>query len=209
MSSNRESEKGFVRAGEDFKRLLAEAALGTLEAQQALVDKYADEVRIVARVLLGPQLRQHFDSMDLVQSVHRSVLIGLRMERYQFSSPDKLIALACAILRRKVAKKWRHCRRQITVDPAKNGDSPPVSKILSDLTNRETDPSLIAQFDDQLAKLYSRLSESDRSMLEMRLDGFSNQEIVEALGIHPIALRVRWTRLRKRLSMAGVNQELI
>lgn len=209
MSSNQESEEGSVRGSADFDILLAEAALGALDAQQALVDKYADEVRIVARVLLGPQLRQHFDSMDLVQSVHRSVLIGLRMERYQFSSPDKLIALACAILRRKVAKKWRHCRRQITVDLPKNADSPPVSKILSDLTNRETDPSLMAQFDDQLANLCRRLSESDRCMLEMRLDGFSNQEIAEALGIHPIALRVRWTRLRKRLSLAGVNQELI
>jgi RNA polymerase sigma-70 factor (ECF subfamily) len=147
--------------------------------------------------------------MDLLQSVHRSVLIGLRMEQYQFSSPDKLIALACTILRRKVAKKWRHYRRQHALDHAPQADAASLSQLLSGISNRETDPALIAQFDDQLADLCSKLTESDRLMLEMRLDGFSNQEVADKLGLHTVALRVRWSRLRKRLTNLGVSRELI
>jgi RNA polymerase sigma factor (sigma-70 family) len=194
---------------EEFDRLLSDAALGSEEAQQAIVQRYAKEIRIVAKVLLGPQLRQHLDSMDLVQSVHRSILVGLRMERYRFSGPDKLIALACTILRRKVANKWRHLRRQVSFDKSPNGDPSSLSQILSEISNRETDPSLIAQYNDQLKDLCSHLSHEDRLMLEMRLDGFSNQEMAEELGLHPVALRVRWTRLRKRLHSQGISEELI
>ncbi len=202
-----ERKEGFSEG--EFEKLLAEAALGSELAQQILSERYATQVRIAARVLLGPQLRQHFDSMDLLQSVHRSMLVGLRQERYQFSSPDKLVALACTILRRKVAKKWRHYRRQVSLGKSSTGDSVFSSGLLSSISNHETDPALIAQFDDQLAQLCSRLSESERLMLEMRLDGFSNQEVAERLGLHPVAFRVRWTRLRQRLNALGVSEDLI
>lgn len=200
------SDEQFQR---EFERLLAEAALGSEQAQQTLTERYAKQVRIVARVLLGPQLRQHFDSMDLLQSVHRSILVGLRMERYQFSSPEKLVALACSVLRRKVAKKWRHYRRQVSLGKSPQGDLISLTQLLSAVSNRETDPALIAQFDDQLAELCRRLSEPERLMLEMRLDGYSNQEVAERLGLHPVALRVRWSRLRKRLNSLGISPELL
>lgn len=200
------SDEQFQR---EFERLLAEAALGSEQAQQTLTERYAKQVRIVARVLLGPQLRQHFDSMDLLQSVHRSILVGLRMERYQFSSPEKLVALACSVLRRKVAKKWRHYRRQVSLGKTPQGDLISLTQLLSAVSNRETDPALIAQFDDQLAELCRRLSEPERLMLEMRLDGYSNHEVAERLGLHPVALRVRWSRLRKRLNSLGISPDLL
>ncbi len=41
------------------------------------------------------------------------------------------------------------------------------------------------------------------------LDGYTTAEVAEELGIHPVALRVRWTRLRQRLSEAGVLLDLV
>ena len=41
---------------------------------EELVAAYEPEVRLVARVRLGTALRPYLDSVDLVQSVHRSVL---------------------------------------------------------------------------------------------------------------------------------------
>lgn len=189
--------------------MLQQAALGVEAAQHAISEKYSRQVRVIARVLLGPQLRQHFDSMDLLQSVHHSILIGLRQQRYQFSDPDKLIALACTILRRKVAKKWRRTRRQLNLSSNSTGSTESLADLLSSITNHETDPSMIAQFNDQLAEICSQMGETERQMLEMRLDGYTNQEVAERLGLHPIALRVRWTRLRQKLTALGINEALL
>ncbi len=194
---------------QEFAHLLQQAALGIESAQQAISQKYSDQIRAVARVLLGPQLRQHFDTMDLMQSVHHSILIGLRQQRFQFSSSDKLIALACAILRRKVAKKWRRHRRQLTLSNAHRNDSEDLVDLLSSITNHETNPSLIAQFNDQLAKVCGHLGDVERVMLEMRLDGYTSHEIAKRLDLHPVALRVRWTRLRRKLADFGINETLI
>ena len=99
----------------DFATLLARAGEGDAAALHALVQQYEPKVRIVARVLLGPALRPYLDSVDLAQSVHKSVVTGLRDQRFAFSSPDELIGLAITILRRKAAKHWRHLQRQRNV----------------------------------------------------------------------------------------------
>ena len=90
-----------------FAELLHRAAQGESTAQELICQKYERQVRIVARVLLGPQLRPHLDTTDVLQSVHRSLLVGLREQKFDISSPDKLVALACTMVRRKVARKWR------------------------------------------------------------------------------------------------------
>src|SRR3989442_15562916 len=97
---------------EDFAALLIAGRRGDQTAALRLCQQYESKVRIVARVLLGPALRPYLDSIDLIQSVHRSLLLGLRQDKFDISSPDKLIALATTLVRRKVARQWRHLRRQ-------------------------------------------------------------------------------------------------
>lgn len=93
----------------EFSEILGRAALGDSEAQVVICQQYERQVRIVARILLGPQLRLHLDSMDLLQSVHRSLLIGIRSEKFSIESSDKLVALACTIVRRKVGASGELC----------------------------------------------------------------------------------------------------
>jgi RNA polymerase sigma factor (sigma-70 family) len=186
----------------EFAALLKDAAAGDAQAQTLICEQYAPKVQIVARVLLGPALRPHFDSMDMVQSVHRSLLIGLREGKFDISSPQKLVALATTIVRRKVARKWRTSRRQIRFDH--DDPSQSIAATLSALSSGDTDPAKTAEFQDQMDTLCKNLSDVERQMLELRLQGFTSEEVGERIGIHAVALRVRWTRLRKRLIDAGV-----
>ena len=71
--------------------------------------QYEPEVRIVARVLLGPALRPHLDSIDLVQSVHRSLLVGLRQNKLEIGGLEQLIGLVLTMLRRKVRGSGGTC----------------------------------------------------------------------------------------------------
>ncbi len=68
---------------------MARATSGDIEAQSDICQQYERQVRIVARVLLGNALRPHLDSMDLMQSVHKSLLMGLRDNRFDISTPEK------------------------------------------------------------------------------------------------------------------------
>ena len=77
----------------DFAALLSRARGGDAAALDQLAREYEPKLRMVARVRLGSALRPYLDSMDLVQSVQRSLVAGLRGDKYDVSNPEKLLAL--------------------------------------------------------------------------------------------------------------------
>src|SRR5262249_5706574 len=89
---------------------MAQARAGDQAAFEELVRRYEPEVRIVVRVLLGPAMRRHLDSGDVLQSVHRTLLRGLRAEAVEIDSPRQLVGLAVQMARRKVARNWRRVK---------------------------------------------------------------------------------------------------
>ena len=185
-------------SSDDFAALLARARRNDGDAQAELVQRYESKVRLVARVLLGTSLRPYLDSLDLVQSVHRSLLLGMRESKFAVSSPEQLIALATTMVRRKVARQWRRMRRQ------QRSESCDAPTLLTSLTSKEPDPAHAAQSDDVIRRLWDDLDAPERRMVELRLNGCSTAEIASDLGLSPVALRVRMTRLRQRLRSAGV-----
>jgi RNA polymerase sigma factor (sigma-70 family) len=185
----------------DFASLMQRARTGDKEAFAELVSRYEPEVRIVVRVLLGPALRQHLDSVDVVQSVHRSLLRGLRAEAISSDTPQQLIGLAVQMARRKVARKWRRTRRQETVAGG-NHDSLP--DFLAGLVTPELDPARTAQLNDAVNRLYDGLSETDRGVMELRMQGYSTAEAARLLDVDPDSLRVRLSRLRQQLRASGL-----
>jgi RNA polymerase sigma factor (sigma-70 family) len=192
-----------------FADLFFRATLGDLHAQREICQQYESQVRVVVRILLGPKLRAHLDTMDLVQSVHRSLLIGLKNEKFAIASPDKLVALACTIVRRKVARKWRSLRREANLQGTATGDISYISGVLSSIANPHEGPLQIAEFEDRLAHLCNQMTDIERIMVEMRLDGYTNAEIAERVNIHPVAIRARWTRLRQRLENQGILSDWV
>jgi RNA polymerase sigma-70 factor (ECF subfamily) len=185
----------------EFAELIAKARAGDGEALARLSEQYEPKVRIVARVLLGASLRPYLDSIDVVQSVHRSLLAGLRDGKHDLSAPENLVALAVTMLRRKVARQWRHLRKQsrLSLSP----DVGPAG-LLDAQAERGLDPAREAAFRDAARKLYSRLGETEQRIIDLRFQGHTTDEVAARLGLNPIALRVRMTRLRKRLEETGV-----
>ena len=186
----------------EFAELIEKARAGDGAALARLTEQYEPKVRIVARVLLGASLRPYLDSIDVVQSVHRSLMAGLRGGKYDLSAPENLVALAVTMLRRKVARQWRHLRKQYRLS-LPGGQAGPA-ELLDAQARRGLDPAREAEFRDAARKLYSHLGETEQRILDLRLQGHTTDEVAARLGLNPIALRVRMTRLRKRLEETGV-----
>src|SRR5262245_45067231 len=164
-----------------FDLLLARARGGDGAALAELARTYEPEVRIVARVLLGPALRPYLDSLDLVQSVHKSLMIGLRAQKFQLTGPDRLVALAVAMVRRKVGKLWRRHQRQRRLEGL-----PPASDTLPDalhaLSTPDGDPGRAAQVRDAVEHVCAHLDPGERQIIELRLQGWTTAEVARKLG---------------------------
>jgi RNA polymerase sigma factor (sigma-70 family) len=188
---------------DDFESLLADARRGDPAAVEQLVRSYESEVRLVARLRLGPALRPYLDSVDLVQSVHRSLMLGLQQDKFDISSPEKLVALASTMVRRKVARAWRRIKRQQRYE---TGDSnhPAQVDLLASFGSSQTDPQLQIQIRDQIEHVCRDLSDTERQLIELRLEGHNTAAAARILGLDPDVLRVQLSRLRRRLRDAGL-----
>jgi len=192
----------------EFDLLLIAARSGDADALGRLVAKYEPELRLVARLRLGAALRPHLDSVDLVQSVHRSLLIGLRADRFDISSPEKLIALALTIVRRKVAKHWRHLKRQQRLSGVEEASDDLVDTLLA-LRSSEPTVSESSGLREHIQRLMLELDPIEKQLIAMRIDGFSTIEVARELGLDPDVLRVKLSRVRKRLREKGFEDELL
>jgi RNA polymerase sigma-70 factor (ECF subfamily) len=187
----------------DFATLLARARDGDRTALDRLARDYEPKLRLVARVLLGPALRPYLDTVDLVQSVHKSLMVGLRDRRFAFDTPDDMLALAVTLVRRKAARQWRTLQRQKRLSGGGTGRED-LAFLLKTLSRPQDDPAREAAFSDGVRELCRNLNDAERRLLELRSQGYSPTEIAADLGLSDVAFRVRLTRLRQRLRAAGI-----
>ena len=146
--------------------------------------------------------------MDLVQSVHRSLLLGLRQDKFAVDAPENLMALALTLVRRKAARQWRRVQRQKRMDGGSKTEGTLAGFLIS-LGSAEPDPAQAVQWTEQVHNLCSGLNDQERRMLEMRMQGNTPAEMSRELGLSAVAYRVRLTRLRQHLRDAGVLDEFL
>jgi RNA polymerase sigma-70 factor (ECF subfamily) len=195
-----------MTATDPFRELLDRARQGDQDALGDLVRRYEPEVRMVARLRLGSALRPHLDSIDLVQSVHHSLMVGLRQNRFEISTPQQLVALALTIVRRKAARAWQRLKRQQRLSDSGGGDGT-LARTLLDLASPEQDPAAAAQYRDAVEGVCRSLDLVEKQLLEMHLEGYRTVEIAEQLNLNADVLRVKLSRLRARLRSQGIVAE--
>jgi RNA polymerase sigma factor (sigma-70 family) len=190
---------------DDFAGLLARVRGGDDVAAAELVQRYERAVLRSVRSRLSRSMRGALDSMDVMQSVHRSLLTGVKNERFQLTTPQQLIGLAVVMVQRKVARHWRKLKRlPAGAGQATGSDSAPsLEAIASD----QSAPSEIATANDLLERVLSQLGSFDRQLVRLKLAGNSSVESAAILGHEPAFIRMRWSRLRQMLRRCGYNEE--
>lgn len=183
---------------DDFRDLVRRAGQGDAAALQQLTEQYESKIRIVAKVRLGPALRPFLDASDVVHSVHRAILLGLRQGDFDFSSPERLTGLAVKMVYRRIAQHWRREKRKKRLNGEADGSGNSVDAFVK-LAGNEPDPARALEARELVERVLAKLDPDDRTLLEMWLDGYRRREIAERLNIQGGAFRMRWMRLRKQL----------
>jgi len=179
-----------------FAELLARARQGDNAAMTQLIANYEPQIRRVAHCRLGPALQAGFDSMDIVQSVHRSLLIGLRANRFSFASDNDLVALAVTMVTRKVARRAEQAQREQEILH--------LHRLILEQRS-EGGPDRDVDLADQVKALLEPLADLDRRLLTYHLEGLGTAEIAARLGVKPDSLRVRRSRVFRKLREGGLD----
>jgi RNA polymerase sigma factor (sigma-70 family) len=188
-----------------FQQLLALARTGDAAALGELVRRYEPDVLTVARLRIGPALRPYLDSMDLVQSVHRSVMLGVRGGKFEFNGPQDLVALAVTIVRRKAARHWQKIKRQQR--DSGGGEDTNLPDLLNGLSSPGDGPASNAAYQDAIKAVCSQLDPLEKQLLELHLQGYRTADIAEILNQNPDVLRVKLSRLRAKLRASGFTAD--
>ena len=191
----------------EIQKTLDRASQGDINAIAELVEKFEPEIRVIARRQLGPALRPYLDSMDIVQSVHRTLFLGLQNEQFQFESPGRLMAFVSMLVRRKTARQWRKHRRQQRESGVEVSDRG-VSDFMMAWRTREEPTDEVAQR-EQIERVLSHLDPTEKKLVTLRMEGRSTAEAARMLGLDPDATRVRLSRLRDKLQQSPLFAKLL
>jgi RNA polymerase sigma-70 factor (ECF subfamily) len=181
-----------------FGELLARARQDDHNALAKIVQLIEPDLLRAAHLRISPQLRPFLESIDLVQSVHKSILISLRNKSYVFDGPEDLIALAVTMVVRKASRMWRKVKRDQE-----------YRALVEQLVRRRPaadDPTARAEREDQVRDLLGRLSDEDRRLIELHLENCGTREIATRLNTTENIIRARRSKLfRKLREEAGVD----
>jgi RNA polymerase sigma factor (sigma-70 family) len=152
---------------DDFADLLARVRAGDPDAAAELVRRYEPAIRVVVRAnLVDPNLRRHFDSVDICQSVLGSFFVRAVAGQYDLDQPAQLVALLVRMTRNKVAghaRDYRRAKRDARRDAGEDA--------LGAVPTAATGPADAAAARELLSAVLDRLTGEDREIAQRRALG--------------------------------------
>ena len=176
---------------------------GDADAARELFDRYVDRLVAVARRRLSRPITSRVDPEDIVQSVFRTFFGRLRAGQFHLDQQNDLCKLLVRITVNKTLRQVAF-QKAAKRDPGQeaHAENPEQDQVL-ELLAREPAPEEAAAFLDQLEHFLAQLDPAERRILEMRLQGYSNEDICRELGIYDRKIRRVMERIRGLAEQEG------
>jgi RNA polymerase sigma-70 factor (ECF subfamily) len=184
-----------------FDRLMAGLRDRDGDAARQLFHRFAGRLLGLARTRLDRVLRAKVGAEDVVQSVFKSFFRAHADGRFDVRDWDALWALLVVITARKCGRQLRYFRRagrdvaREAPPPANADDSAPGWEALA----RDPSPEEAAVLAETLERLMRGLTERERQVLELRLQGYTVPEIGARVGRTEYTVQGILKRVRQRL----------
>lgn len=172
---------------------------GDQDAATELYERYFEQLINIISGNLMERYQSHFDSEDVLMSAFRTVLVRVTNGEFRFEDDDDVWKLLVTVSLNKLRKKVRHHQTgKRNIDLETRGSSDFDGTLAGQLT---LSPGVFeaVEFADLVKTAMSILSDRERSILLLRLEGFSQQEIASKLEITDRTVRRCWEKIRERL----------
>ena len=181
--------------------LLVRWQAGDQEAAAAMFHRYAQRLIALARSRLSTKLAGRLDPEDVVQSAYRSFFAGARQGQYDLERGGDLWRLLVGITLHKLhdqVKRHSADKRAVAAETS-FGSEDSLQGIAGELFARGPSPAEALALVDELEQLMGRLDRVQRRMLELRLQGYSLDEIATETQCCPRTVRRMLARVRHEL----------
>ena len=203
MSDREDDEPEEHRENETDDRL-RRAVAGDEESLAWVVEHFAARLLMFARRRLGGALARHIDAEDVAGMTWYRAIVKLHVFRIDEPRPAaRFFKFLQKICLNNIAEEANRLRRR-EVEKGESSLSSddsvsPIERLARTMTGVATRLVRGEEFDRLVAAL-ERLGETDRTILYLRyVDGLTNVEAAELLGIEPNAAAARLKRARKKL----------
>jgi len=189
----------------DDRRLIDLCRAGDQNAARQLFEHYVNRLLPLARLRLSQRLASRVDPEDIVQSVFRTFFKRLKAGEFQIEEEDDLCKLLVRITVHKTLRQvafHKAGKRDFSLE-AHQGDN--ANDQMVQLLGREPGPEVTVAFLNQLEHFLGRLQPMEREILEMRMQGHSNEDIAQKLGIYDRKIRRVIERVRALAQQEGLG----
>ena len=170
--------------------------VGDSEAARQLWERYFHRLVHLARKRLPGGRLPAVDEEDVALSVFNALCEGATDDRFpRLHDRDDLWKTLVWLTGRKAVDKWRR------ENAAKRGGAAADVRealTIEDVVDREPDPAFAAMFAEHVRIMMEKLpSDELREIAQLRLQGFSQEEIVQQLDSSPRTIRRRIALIRE------------
>ncbi len=190
---------------EDSKSLAELSRNGDKEAARKIVDLYLDRLLALARRYLSIRMARRIDPEDIVQSAFRTFFSGLKTGQFHIAEQDDLCKLLMRITVYKTLRQVGYHQAAKRDPSMEAGNTTPDQDRVKDLLDRTPPPETAVAFVDQLEHFLSRLQPEERLIIELRLQGYSNDEIAQKMGSYDRKIRRIIERIRGLAEQEGLG----
>ncbi len=191
----------------DDKTLVERCRAGDEQAAQILFNRFVERLLVLAQRRIGHRLAGRVDAEDVVQSVFRTFFCRLRADQFTFAEQDDLFKLLVRITVHKTLRQiaFHQAAKRDAMLETPHGST--TQERLLAVVDGEPTPEVIVAFTDYLENFLGKLSELDRRILELRLQGYTSEEIAQQLGTYDRKVRRVLDRIRAIASQEAANED--
>jgi RNA polymerase sigma-70 factor (ECF subfamily) len=179
--------------------------LGNEDAARKLFDDYVDRLVALARRRISQRLASRVDPEDIVQSVFRTFFGRIKEGQFQIENQDDLCKLLMRITVHKTLRQVAFHQAAKRDPYQESGQSDEAHDRMKEQLAREPTPDAAVAFVDQLEHFLAGLQPQELAILEMRLQGYSNEEICQRLNIYDRKIRRVLERVRGLAELEGLS----
>jgi RNA polymerase sigma factor (sigma-70 family) len=165
----------------DLAQILAAAHRGDQSAWEMLFRECYPKVRRVVRRKLNRSMRSLYDSTDFASDVMKS--LAANFGHLDFASIDSLLAFLAQVAEQKVIDEYRRrhtLKRDMTRERSLVSEGAEAGPV--QLSSDDPTASQLAQANEVHERLLSRVDETERTIIQLKQQGYSNADIAERTG---------------------------
>jgi RNA polymerase sigma factor (sigma-70 family) len=176
---------------------------GNEDAARQIFDRYVDRLMAVARHRISERLQSRFGPEDVVQSVFRTFFSHARDGEFSISNQDDLCRLLMRITVHKALSQVAF-HKAAKRDAGRELDQGPLpGDRVQQLLDHHPGPAEAESLVDELVHFVNQLRPADRQILEMRMQGYTNDVIASKLQVSDRQIRRIMERIRGLARQSG------